>query len=115
MPATLWAAKDAVHMLVLSAATAATVVAGPSDDWVQLLLWGPLGSAVLSPAPRSCGRCAPTPGIGDTERYGPNEKLTPIRTDAPPIEKRSLSVVRRLSSRPGGRRTVRVISPRSWT
>ena len=43
MPATLWAVKDAVHMRVLSAATAATVVAGPSDDWVQLLLWGPIG------------------------------------------------------------------------
>jgi hypothetical protein len=30
-------------MRVLSAATAATAVAGPSDDWVQLLLWGPIG------------------------------------------------------------------------
>ena len=43
MPATLWAVKDAVYMRVLSAATAATVVAGPSDDWVQLLLWGGIG------------------------------------------------------------------------
>ena len=41
--ATLWTVKGAVYMLALSAATVATVVAGPADDWMQLLLWGPIG------------------------------------------------------------------------
>jgi len=30
-------------MLVLSAATIATIVVGPSDDGVQLLPWSPIG------------------------------------------------------------------------
>lgn len=41
--ATLWCVKGTVYMLALSAATVATVVAGPADDWMQLLLWSPIG------------------------------------------------------------------------
>lgn len=41
--AVLWTVKGAVYMLALSAATVATVVVGPSEDWTQLLLWGPIG------------------------------------------------------------------------
>ena len=41
--ATVWCVKGAVYMLVLSAATAATIAVGPADDWTQLLLWGPIG------------------------------------------------------------------------
>ena len=40
---TLWCVKGAVYMLALSAATVATVVVGPSDDGLQLLLWVPIG------------------------------------------------------------------------
>ena len=45
--ATLWCVKGAVYMLALSAATVATIVVGPSDDWVQLFLWGPIGVGCL--------------------------------------------------------------------
>jgi len=45
--ATLWCVKGAVYMLALSAATLTTVVVGPSDDWIQLLLWGPIGLGCL--------------------------------------------------------------------
>jgi hypothetical protein len=41
--AVVWSVKSAVYMLALSAATIATIVAGPADDWTQLLLWGPVG------------------------------------------------------------------------
>jgi hypothetical protein len=41
--ATVWCVKGAVYMLALSTATLATIVVGPSDDWVQLLLWVPIG------------------------------------------------------------------------
>lgn len=44
---TLWAVKGAVYMLALSAATASTVLVGPSDAWEQLLLWGPIGVGCL--------------------------------------------------------------------
>lgn len=33
--------------LRFAAATVATVVAGPSDDWTQLLLWAPIGVGCL--------------------------------------------------------------------
>lgn len=45
--AALWCVKGAVYMLALSAATVATVVVGPADDWMQLLLWGPIGVGCL--------------------------------------------------------------------
>jgi len=45
--ATLWCVKGAVYMLALSAATVATVVVGPSDDWVPLLLWVLIGAGCL--------------------------------------------------------------------
>lgn len=41
--ATVWCVKGAVYMLALSAATVATIVVGTSDDWMQLLLWVPIG------------------------------------------------------------------------
>jgi len=41
--ATVWCVKGAVYMLALSAATVATVVVGPSEDWTQLFLWVPIG------------------------------------------------------------------------
>ncbi|PQJ26819.1 hypothetical protein BSZ35_17955 [Salinibacter sp. 10B] len=45
--AVLWNVKGAVYMLALSAATGATVAIGPSDDWVQLTLWAPIGLGCL--------------------------------------------------------------------
>ncbi|MEF8816189.1 MAG: hypothetical protein V5A58_05340 [Salinibacter sp.] len=45
--ATIWCVKGAVYMLALSAATVATVVVGPSDDWGQLFLWVPIGAGCL--------------------------------------------------------------------
>ena len=45
--AVLWNVKGAVYMLALSAATVATVAIGPSDDWVQLTLWAPIGLGCL--------------------------------------------------------------------
>lgn len=45
--AVLWNVKGAVYMLALSAATVATIVAGPADDWGQLLLWAPIGVGCL--------------------------------------------------------------------
>ena len=42
--ATLWCVKGAVYMLALSAATVATIVVGPSDNWMQLFLWVPIGA-----------------------------------------------------------------------
>lgn len=45
--AVVWTVKGAVYMLALSGATVSSVVAGPSDDWVQLLLWGPIGIGCL--------------------------------------------------------------------
>jgi len=44
---TLWSVKGAVYMLALSAATVSTVLAGASDAWEQLLLWGPIGVGCL--------------------------------------------------------------------
>lgn len=44
--AVLWSVKGAVYMLALSAATVWTVVIGPADDWMQLLL-GPIGIGCL--------------------------------------------------------------------
>ncbi len=41
--AVVWSVKGAVYMLALSAATIATIAAGPADNWTQLLLWGPVG------------------------------------------------------------------------
>ncbi len=45
--AVLWTVKGAVYMLAPSAATVATVVAGPSEHWTQLLTWGPIGAGCL--------------------------------------------------------------------
>jgi hypothetical protein len=45
--ATLWCVKGAVYMLALSASTVATVVVGPSNDWMQLFLWPPIGVGCL--------------------------------------------------------------------
>lgn len=45
--AVLWTVKGAVYMLDLSAATASTVLVGPSNDWAQLGLWGPIGVGCL--------------------------------------------------------------------
>lgn len=43
----LWNVKGAVYMLALSAAMVSALVAGPADDWTQLLLWGPIGMGYL--------------------------------------------------------------------
>ena len=41
--AVLWNVKGAAYMLALSAASVSAMVAGPSNDWVQLTLWIPIG------------------------------------------------------------------------
>ncbi len=43
----LWCVKGAVYMLALSAATTSALLAGATDAWQQLLLWGPIGVGCL--------------------------------------------------------------------
>ena len=39
----IWNVKGAVYMLALSGATVSSILFGPANDGMQLLLWGPIG------------------------------------------------------------------------